>query len=86
MYVPPAGWIVPYPAAVRVGLVFQAHRLCISLNSRLESNKEEEEGGQTHVCAARRVVCSLPYPPLEGGFRVRHNPVGSEKTILVGKD
>ena len=26
----------------RDGLVFKAHRLCISLNSRLESNKEEE--------------------------------------------
>ena len=25
------------------GLVFEAHRLCVSLNSRLESNKEEEE-------------------------------------------
>jgi len=31
----------------RGGLVFKAHRLCVSLNSRLESNKEEEkkEGG-----------------------------------------
>jgi len=28
----------------RGGLVFKAHRLCVSLNSRLESNKEEEEG------------------------------------------
>ena len=27
------------------GLVFKAHRLCVSLNSRLESNKEEEEQG-----------------------------------------
>jgi len=27
----------------RCGLVFEAHRLCISFNSRLESNKEEEE-------------------------------------------
>ena len=27
----------------RVGLVFKAHRLCVSLNSRPESNKEEEE-------------------------------------------
>ena len=30
------------------GLVFEAHRLCVSLNSRLESNKEEEGGGNTH--------------------------------------
>ena len=29
----------------RGGLVFTAHRLCVSLNSRLESNKEEEDGG-----------------------------------------
>jgi len=28
----------------RGGLVFKAHRLCLSLNSRLESNEEEEEG------------------------------------------
>ena len=29
----------------RGGLVFKAHRLCVSLNSRLESNKEEERPG-----------------------------------------
>ena len=29
-------------AYLRGGLVFEAHRLCVSLNSRLESNKEEE--------------------------------------------
>ena len=27
----------------RGGLVFKAHRLCVSLNSRLKSNKEEED-------------------------------------------
>jgi len=27
----------------RGGLVFKAHRLCVSLNSRLESNTEEEK-------------------------------------------
>jgi len=27
----------------RGGLVFKAHRLCVSLNSRLESKKEEEK-------------------------------------------
>jgi len=27
----------------RGGLVFKAHRLCVSLNSRLQSNEEEEE-------------------------------------------
>jgi len=29
----------------RGGLVFKAHRLCVSLNSRLESHKEEEDSG-----------------------------------------
>ena len=29
----------------RDGLVFKAHRLCVSLHSRLESNKEEEKDG-----------------------------------------
>ena len=28
----------------RDGLVFKAHILCVSLNSRLESNKERERG------------------------------------------
>ena len=28
----------------RGGLVFQAHRLCVSLNYRLESNQEEDVG------------------------------------------
>jgi len=27
----------------RGGLLFKVHRLCVSLNSRLESNKEEQE-------------------------------------------
>ena len=31
-------------------LVFKAHRLCVSLNSRLESNKEEKE---KHIRAVR---------------------------------
>jgi len=30
----------PLPRIMR--LVFKAHRLCVSLNSRLESNEEEE--------------------------------------------
>jgi len=30
-------------ARFRGGLVFKSHRLCVSLDSRLESNKEEEE-------------------------------------------
>ena len=30
----------------RGGLVLKAHRFCVSLNSRLESNKEEEKEGR----------------------------------------
>jgi len=37
----------------RGGLVFKAHRLCASLNSRLESNKEEEEEEDLHRPLAR---------------------------------
>ena len=33
----------------RGGLVFKAHRLCVSLNSRLESNREEGLGVETHI-------------------------------------
>ena len=35
-------------AAFRGGLAFKARRLCVSLNSRLESNAEEEKGQRTH--------------------------------------
>ena len=39
-------------------LVVKAHRLCVSLNSRLESNKEEEEGcgGYARVRAVSKGV------------------------------
>ena len=33
---------------LRGGLVFKAHRLCVSLNPRLESNKEERREAQLH--------------------------------------
>ena len=33
----------------RGGLVFKAHRLCVSLNSRLESTQEEEEHMNTRI-------------------------------------
>ena len=47
------------------GLVFKAHGLCVSLNSRLESNKEEEKvwEGRTWI-----VVFPLEIPDL--GLRV----------------
>jgi len=37
----------------RGGLVFKAHRLCVSLNSRLESNKEEEGVASCHSRPSR---------------------------------
>ena len=47
----------------RGGLVFKAHRLCVSLNSRLESDKEEEEDllvveeeGQVHPLHGTSIV------------------------------
>jgi len=39
----------------RDGLVFKAHRLCASLKSRFESNKEEEEGPSCIVLLAQAV-------------------------------
>ena len=37
-------WVkVARNARFRGGLVFKAYRLCVSLNSRLDSNKKEEE-------------------------------------------
>jgi len=33
----------------RGGLVFKVHRLCVSLHSRLESNKEEEEEEEEEI-------------------------------------
>ena len=45
----------------RSGLVFKAHRLCVSLNSRLESNKERFRGGL--VFKADRLCASLNSRP-----------------------
>ena len=39
----------------RGGLVFKAHRLCVSLSSRIESNNEEEKGGWADGCWGLRV-------------------------------
>ena len=42
----------------RGGLVFKAHILCVSLNSRLESNKEEKKKkkGRSPVCIRLRLL------------------------------
>ena len=43
----------------RGGLVFEAHRLCVSLNSRLEINKEEKKS--LTVTAGTRRGKSAPW-------------------------
>ena len=46
----------------RGGLVFKTHRLCVSLNSRLESNQEEEEEKLTMLvlwCQLSVLRCQL---------------------------
>ena len=43
----------------RGGLVFQAHRLCVSLNSRLGSNKEEEENRRDRIRLGQRTCIPL---------------------------
>jgi len=52
----------------RGGLVFEAHRLCVSLNSRLESNKEEEE---VTLGIPTRAVVTLHEVSLHKGFLVK---------------
>ena len=42
----------------RGGLVFKAHRLCVSLNSRLERMKEEEESRSSFI----EIVCQEGTP------------------------
>ena len=48
----------------RGGFVFKAHRLCASLNSRLESNKEEEgpsgAGGSSKTRGGSAARCTPP--------------------------
>ena len=43
----------------RGGLVFKAHRLCASLNSRLGSNAEKEEVPDLHSVAAVQAFTTL---------------------------
>ena len=60
----------------RGGLVFKDHRLCESLNPRLESNKEEEEtGGNSQVMRKGGT-----YP-----CRVRSALREKNKMVLVGR-
>ena len=53
-------------------LIFKAHRLCVSLNSRLESNKEKKRRARAHPARRSRQprLLPLPLPPLV----IRHFP------------
>jgi len=52
----------------RSGLVFKAHRLCVSLNSRLDSNKEEEKILQFQNATFRSVAPNECVGPGETRF------------------
>ena len=51
----------------RGGLVFEARRLCVSLNSRLESNKEEDEILESGAVLVERGTL-IPLSPVTGAL------------------
>ena len=57
----------------RGGLVFKAHRLRVSLNSRLESNKEREreEGHTVELVFLDEILHVLVAPPYPAPLRAR---------------
>jgi len=57
-------------------LVFQAHRLCVSLNSRLESNKEGEKQGGGASDGSRFQVCDFGFLIADFGIRDSGLPGG----------
>jgi len=54
----------------RGGLVIKAHRLCVSLNSRLESNEEEEKTDEPASDLGSRLVLCLWYFSSDDRLRV----------------
>jgi len=58
----------------RGGLVFKAHRLCASLNSRLESNKEEEEASGSKRKASI-AASKLGFPPPPTWYMASRSPL-----------
>ena len=77
----------------RGGLVFKAQRLCVSVNSRLESNKEEEKiqdvefGMEGHSHSVSRSVTTDPRKG-PGRFRVEGSGfrlLGSQKGFNHGE-
>jgi len=64
------------------GLVLKAHRLCVSLNSRLESNKEKREAvhlHQTQPDARESAVCQES----EAGFTAGCERVATFKKVRI---
>ena len=62
----------------RGGLVFKAHRLCVSLNSRLESNKEEES---TCMCVSH-LSKALPFIEKHCHFIEKHCRLSKALTFI----
>ena len=68
----------------RGGLEFQAHRLCVSLNSRLESNQEEKKKGE--VWRKEVVVSHEGEIGARAGFHSRGGLVDWAGNMLRGCD
>ena len=50
-----------YVHRFRGGLVVKSHRPCVSLNSRLESNKEEERSSLERCVTRATGICTAPH-------------------------
>ena len=70
----------------REGLVFEAHRLFVSLNCRLESNKEEEEGVRPREGSALDFQHLVTFE-IEGRLSIskRSDPICENVFFLVTK-
>jgi len=73
------------------GLLFKAHRLCVSLNSRIESNKEEEKketapAGTIVPCLLFFFFCITLKPRVEGytkSMSLKYEPASEPPHISV---
>jgi len=68
----------------RGGLVFKAHRLCVSLNSRLGSNKEEEEGSAL-LAPRNRVAERACLTPFFGTFTWKPRPESGRDWLICSE-
>ena len=68
----------------RGGLVFKAHRLCVSLNSRLKSSKEEEKEHVDRDWFESRLLQGLvpPHLPLSSEEGATYKGLSSYTSML----